>query len=552
MIATGAADRTLRVAPSDSLRPQRVFAAYSAYGPTLMALNQDGTRAAALLDGAMPLVLDATTGRLQAIFHGHANRPRCIAYAPMTEEAATGDWDGTVYLWDTTDGEPRHKLEIGEGYVTALAYSPGGTRLAVGDSAGAVGVWRTDTGERLMTLESAPRKVVRLRWGPDDGTIAGSTMASALIWDAASGKLRVNVPAGERMGGMDLTPAGKRLLTGADGGGLMLWSTATGQEMCRVETAQSSSLDLASQHTQGRVFFTGRQGTLGYLEASPWSPDALPGASGLGWEARYAQYKRQRSVAPVSPEGSGVPVPLTIFTTSALIRKQFETLRSRLEQLPPDDAAFTREGLRLTTGPVANSMATLCLLEADLIPVMNGMQIDSRAAALAAIAAIAEQDLQPGDTLSFELARGETVFAARAQVLKERRRQVEIRFTIAQGLAAIAATRTYLQQAGEPLVMVNQDHAQKAGYPLESRDALHGYYLVSSGREEVRETYRHLGLAPLDHLRSVNGQPIDSFSALHGLLNTFEAQLQGGEAVTLHATVERGVFETIELTLHLE
>jgi WD40 repeat protein/transcriptional regulator with XRE-family HTH domain len=225
---------------------------------------------------------------LQFTLAGHAGQVLTVAFSPNGTRVATFTDDGTVKIWDTTNGaelfsfaghSPKDSLLVA-GY-TRLAFSPDGAHLAATDVR-QVKIWEVASGKELLTIPDRFNfDVSALTYSPDgvhiayaDGfftyiadVLTGKTIfslknnagaARALtytqdglrlaivsgvstnnnmeVWDAETGKQLVfmNNDASNRSSGLRsivLSPDGTRLFTATSGGLQEMWDVATQKKL---------------------------------------------------------------------------------------------------------------------------------------------------------------------------------------------------------------------------------------------------------------------------------------------------------------------------------
>ena len=82
---------------------------------------------------------------------------------------AGGGDDGSVSLWEATDGTQQQQLVGHQGVVMSVSWSPDGRRLASGGSGregGELFVWDADSGKLVHAFEGHPGVVSALSWVP--------------------------------------------------------------------------------------------------------------------------------------------------------------------------------------------------------------------------------------------------------------------------------------------------------------------------------------------------------------------------------------------------
>jgi len=113
---------------------------------TAMPRRSGGPRAASVPPGI---------GVVRALDWNH-RAVKCVAFDPGLGKLAGGSLDGTVSLWDTTEGKllrtfewRRSPFEWQRSEVASVAFDPAGRLLASGSANGNVHLWDTESGELL-------------------------------------------------------------------------------------------------------------------------------------------------------------------------------------------------------------------------------------------------------------------------------------------------------------------------------------------------------------------------------------------------------------------
>jgi len=141
----------------------------------------------------------------------HPSTIRALAVSADGETFATGDRDGIVRIWQTSDGRQLHELPKNVHPIYGLAFHPDGQRIVSADrqpQKPQIKVWDIATGRETLKIEVAElsgyRRVEDIEWGgirgltlsPDGSLIVACGRAgydgpaSALLFDSATGKLK--------------------------------------------------------------------------------------------------------------------------------------------------------------------------------------------------------------------------------------------------------------------------------------------------------------------------------------------------------------------------
>ncbi len=153
---------------------------------------------------------------------------------------ATGDFSGTVTIWNGQDGHEELRLQSGIGPIESLAFSKDGALLAAGDVHGKVVLWDRDELVRLPAYAETDSAMKVLRFSPDGKILLGGGCGHPIrfpaadcgrgeiyVWDVASRQLS-GVPLPAKSGfvlSLDFNPANPdEFANGTRDGNITIWS----------------------------------------------------------------------------------------------------------------------------------------------------------------------------------------------------------------------------------------------------------------------------------------------------------------------------------------
>jgi len=318
------------------------------FGGTLSAaaLSPEGRLIAvgAKLSGSV-FVFDTGTGR-PLTQHGsaHASPVSALTFSGDGFKLVTGDVAGTIKIWEdarklTSKSAAAMTLKGHEGEITHVGFSSAGKQLVSTSADKTARVWDLEhTGAAIRVLERSGNDCYMARFSADGQLIAAAdgvpaptdtsvkAPSSVRLWDAATGKLVRELPAGDkgRVHSVAFSPTDHRLLAVGYGGKadvsfVSLWDIDAGTELARLPGATDLPDFRLDEHT-------------GVVGALAFSPDGKYLVAGFG------------SPRLISPASSPSPLKVWEVATRRLIRR----LSGHTGYCVSLD--FSRDGARLASG----------------------------------------------------------------------------------------------------------------------------------------------------------------------------------------------------------
>jgi WD40 repeat protein len=207
----------------------------------LKSLNfsADGTRLVAGGSRGQIEVWNLDTGRLvtRPFGGGRMGVVNSVAFAPNRKTVASANADGTVRIWNATNGQqigdPIKAAPEGSAFrvaVNAVTFSPNGRVIASLSDDGSISFWDAQTHERIRQTDSASTTVGtggdELIYRPDGRVIATVSASGLHMWDARSGRT-VPAPKTDSIGAFAFRPDGKMLATASIAGPVRLYDPIT-------------------------------------------------------------------------------------------------------------------------------------------------------------------------------------------------------------------------------------------------------------------------------------------------------------------------------------
>ncbi len=197
---------------------------------------------------------------------------------------------GAVARFGPIDSEKRMLL-------TGLAFSPDGKWLMIGDGTSAVRLWDRSTGKPFREFRVGSAALDNATLSRDGKVLAAATRQGSpelvcALWDVASGRELRRLPPHGAVHGLQFSPDGKQLVTGADDHKWHLWDVATGAEL-RIFAGTEEAIWGLHFSPDGKLLSIGEKGGV-----NSWEPQTGQPLRKLGAPLGYG-----RCSMAISPNG---------------------------------------------------------------------------------------------------------------------------------------------------------------------------------------------------------------------------------------------------------
>jgi WD40 repeat protein/tetratricopeptide (TPR) repeat protein len=254
------------------------------------------THELACVRGNTVMIWDAATGtNLRNL--DTANPVLNVAFHPNGGQMATGNEDGTVHLWDPTDGRMIGHFQAHVKQVSELAFNPDGRYLATASVDKTVKLWDLSSNREIHTFQGHTDRVTCVAFHPDSRQIAsGSADQTIRLWDMVTGKeLRALRGHTREVARLAFSPDGRRLASASLDKTAKVWDTTSGHEILTFKDP-GHVYDVAFSPDGSQLAMAGATFLIKFFDAAPkdesaqapladiWSADKV-----LAWHRREAQ-----------------------------------------------------------------------------------------------------------------------------------------------------------------------------------------------------------------------------------------------------------------------
>ncbi|MEW4488784.1 protein kinase [Thalassoglobus sp. JC818] len=243
---------------------------------------------------------DATTRREVMAFRPHG-AVASASFSPDGTLVATGSWDNSVKIWNTSTGHVVEKLQGGhDSYVNSVRFSPDGLQVLTSSDDQTAKLWNVETKSVEVSFTGHTGRVRLAIFSPDASQVLTvSNDRTARLWDRKNGK-QLRVFSGHEWAVLAgaFSPDGKLIATAGEDNTAKIWDAATGDLITTCEGHTSAVTSVAFSQDSARLFTASADAS-----AKVW--DATPGRGGTEIFT-LAQQRGELTSLAVSPDGRNV------------------------------------------------------------------------------------------------------------------------------------------------------------------------------------------------------------------------------------------------------
>ncbi len=279
-------------------------------------------------------------------FIGHERRLSSVSFSTSGNRIITASRDGTVRIWDPTNGKEIAVIHTADDMLNGAYPSPDGNTIVTISNYNDAKLWDIATGCEIIAFCGHSGPVWDASFSPDGAWIVTASFdGTARVWDADSGREFVRLNAiGSRVNSARFLADGLRIVTASRNFSAQIWDVATGLEIFSLNGHKSVVNSACPDQNGGKIVTASRDGSIRLFDASNGSEIRTFGNS---------EFPANR--ASFSPDGLRI---LACLNKTAILwdtesGQEIAVLRGHESVIT--DACFSLDGTRIATASIDKS-----------------------------------------------------------------------------------------------------------------------------------------------------------------------------------------------------
>jgi eukaryotic-like serine/threonine-protein kinase len=201
----------------------------------------DGKKMATGCADGFARIYEVPGGRLLAVTAAPEKNIWRVKFSPDGKFLATASGDiesNSAKIWNAETGAEVRSLDGHTARVRSIDFSPDGKLAATGSRDGTVRIWDASNGQELKKLSvkknGQPLETNDLQFTPDGKTLIAATNSGIKAWEVSSGKILFNLSEASPALSIAVSPDGKLFAHGGVDFAVYIYETGTGKPVSRI------------------------------------------------------------------------------------------------------------------------------------------------------------------------------------------------------------------------------------------------------------------------------------------------------------------------------
>jgi WD40 repeat protein len=248
-------------APKAPTAPLMTHGLKAAKGSTI-AYSGDGRLIVVGSDFPQTAILKVTKSNLRLLRTLQGLGEGCVHSAAFSADGtrvATGSGDGSVFVWQVSDGQCIEEMPKRNGPIFSVKFSPRGDRIVTAGADGRACIWDTQTRTLIGELGGHTFWIRDVAFSPDaKAIVTASEDGTARIWDATRTNGRTTIAEAAPLCSALFSRDGRRVVTAASDGAVRIWDAVTGEGVLTLASPRGYKTNFARFSPDGsRVLSVG-------------------------------------------------------------------------------------------------------------------------------------------------------------------------------------------------------------------------------------------------------------------------------------------------------